>query len=176
MNKFTRILSITHEQDVDGIFSGAILKNTFRNTLVLLTNHGYKNMKRAADILERNVAQSKRSGMVVFSDLSLNNTAEAQVIGRECSNAKQCGWEIVWLDHHCWNKEIIEMVQSFAKLILATEHEQKCAAELVYHQFARGRTACRRAAEFAHIFDFRLPGVQKLPPLPEIYRLLQEYV
>ena len=68
-------------------------------------------------------------------------------------------------------------VQSFAKLILSTEHEQKCAAELVYHEFAEGRTGCRRVVEFAHIIDFRLPGVQNLSPLPEIiayYRILPD--
>ncbi|MDQ3838076.1 MAG: DHHA1 domain-containing protein [Thermoproteota archaeon] len=177
MNKFTRIFCITHEQDVDGLFCGAILKNTFRNTLVFLTNHSYENMKKAADVLERNVAQSKRFGTVVFSDLSLNNTVEADIIGRSCLNAKQRGWEIVWLDHHNWNEEIIKRVQSFAKLILSAEHEQKCAAELVYNHFAKGRTACRRAAELAHIIDFRLPGVQQLPPLAEIiayYRIMSD--
>jgi oligoribonuclease NrnB/cAMP/cGMP phosphodiesterase (DHH superfamily) len=177
VNKSTRIFSITHEQDVDGLFCGAILKNAFRNTLVFLTNRGYKNMKKAADLLERNVAQSKRPGTVVISDLSLNSKAEAEAIGRSCLNAKQYGWEIVWLDHHCWNEEMIKRVQSFAKLILSTEHEQKCAAELVYHEFAKGRTGCRRAAEFARINDFRLPGVQNLSPLPEIiayYRILPD--
>jgi oligoribonuclease NrnB/cAMP/cGMP phosphodiesterase (DHH superfamily) len=59
-------------------------------------------------------------------------------------------------------------VQSFSKLILSPEHEQKCAAELVCQQFAKDRTACRRMAEFAHIVDFRLPDVHNLPPLPEI--------
>jgi oligoribonuclease NrnB/cAMP/cGMP phosphodiesterase (DHH superfamily) len=177
VNKSTRIFSITHEQDVDGLFCGAILKNAFRNTLVFLTNRGYKNMKKAADLLERNVAQSKRPGTVVISDLSLNSKAEAEAIGRSCLNAKQFGWEIVWLDHHYWSEEMIKRVQSFAKLILSTEQEQKCAAELVYHEFAKGRTGCRRAAEFARINDFRLPGVQNLSPLPEIiayYRILPD--
>jgi uncharacterized protein len=177
VNKSTRIFSITHEQDVDGLFCGAILKNAFRNTLVFLTNHGYRNMKKAADLLERNVARSRRPGTVVISDLSLNSKAEAEAIGTSCLNAKQYGWEIVWLDHHYWSEEMIKRVQSFAKLILSTEHEQKCAAELVYHEFAKGRTGCRRAAEFAHIIDFRLPGVQNLSPLPEIiayYRVLPD--
>jgi oligoribonuclease NrnB/cAMP/cGMP phosphodiesterase (DHH superfamily) len=78
-------------------------------------------------------------GTVVISDLSLNSKDEAEAIGESCLNAKQYGWEIVWLDHHYWSEEMIKRVQSFAKLILSTEHEQKCAAELVYHQFAKGR-------------------------------------
>ena len=40
--------------------------------------------------------------------------------------------------------------------------------ELVCQQFAKDRTACKRMAEFAHIVDFRLPGIHDLPPLAEI--------
>ena len=124
MNKSTRIFSITHEQDVDGLFCGAILKNAFRNTLVFLTNHGYRNMKKAADLLERNVAQSRRPGTVVISDLSLNSKAEAEAIGTSCLNAKQYGWEIVWLDHHYWSEEMIK-IENVSKGVFWTEDLQE---------------------------------------------------
>ena len=166
--KSNRIFSITHEQDVDGLFCAAILKNTFRNTLVFLTNHGHQNMKRVADVLATNVTRSKKSGTIIFSDLSINSLEDVDTIEKSSFKAKEYGWNIVWLDHHYWNEEIKKRVQSFSKLILSPEHEQKCAAELVYQQFAKDRTACRRMAEFAHIVDFRLPGVHNLPPLPEI--------
>jgi uncharacterized protein len=166
--KFNRIFSITHEQDVDGLFCAAILKNTFRNTLVFLTNHGHQNVKRVADVLATNVMRSKKSGTIIFSDLSINSLEDVDTIEKSSLKAKEYGWNIVWLDHHYWNEEIKKRVQSFSKLILSPEHEQKCAAELVYQQFAKDRTACRRMAEFAHIVDFRLPGVHNLPPLPEI--------
>jgi uncharacterized protein len=166
--KSNRIFSITHEQDVDGLFCAAILKNTFRNTLVFLTNHGHQNMKRVADILATNVTRSKKSGTIILSDLSINSLEDVDTIEKSSSKAKEYGWNIVWLDHHYWNEEIKKRVQSFSKLILSPEHEQKCAAELVYQQFAKDRTACRRMAEFAHTVDFRLPSVHNLSPLPEI--------
>jgi uncharacterized protein len=166
--KSNRIFSITHEQDVDGLFCAAILKNTFRNTLVFLTNHGHQNMKRVADVLATNVTRSKKSGTIIFSDLSINSLEDVDTIEKSSFKAKEYGWNIVWLDHHYWNEETKKRVQSFSKLILSPEHEQKCAAELVYQQFAKDRTACRRMAEFAHVVDFRLPGVHNLPPLPEI--------
>ena len=50
-----RILSITHEQDVDGLFCGAILKNAFPDTFIFLTNYGLENMKRTADVIKFNV-------------------------------------------------------------------------------------------------------------------------
>jgi oligoribonuclease NrnB/cAMP/cGMP phosphodiesterase (DHH superfamily) len=163
-----RILSITHEQDVDGLFCAAILKNTFRNALVFLTNHGHQNMKRVADVLAINVTRSKKPGTIIFSDLSINSLEDVDTIEKSSFKAKEYGWDIVWLDHHYWDEETKKIVQSFSKLILSPEHEQKCAAELVWQQFAKDRTACRRMAEFAHIVDFRLPGVHSLPPLPEI--------
>lgn len=168
MNKTTRIFSITHEQDVDGLFCAAILKNAFRNTLVFLTNHGHQNAKKVAEVLEKNVAKSKKPGTIVFSDLSINSTEDVNEIEESSVKAKEYGWDLIWLDHHYWNEEIKSRVRSFANLILSPEHEQRCAAELVYQQFAKDRTACRRMAEFAHIVDFRLPGIQKLSPLPEI--------
>ena len=67
--KSDRIFSITHEQDVDGLFCGAILKNALRNTLVFLTNHGHQNMKKVADVLEINVTRSQKPGVIIFSDL-----------------------------------------------------------------------------------------------------------
>jgi hypothetical protein len=50
----------------------------------------------------------------------------------------------------------------------------KCTAELVYEKFAKNRRTCERIDKFAHIVDFRLPEVYKLPLLPEIsyYRSL----
>ena len=68
-----RILSITHEQDVDGLFCGAILKNAFPDTLVFLTNYGHANMKRAADVIKFNVNRSSKSGIIVVSDLAFNS-------------------------------------------------------------------------------------------------------
>ena len=68
-----RILCITHEQDVDGLFCGAILKNAFPDTLVFLTNYGHENIKRIADVIRFNVNRSSKSGTIVISDLALNN-------------------------------------------------------------------------------------------------------
>jgi len=106
MNKTTRIFSITHEQDVDGLFCGAILKNAFRNTLVFLTNHSHQNAKKVAEVLEKNVAKSKKPGTIVFSDLSISSTEDVNEIEESSVKAKEYGWDLIWLDHHYWNEEI----------------------------------------------------------------------
>src|SRR6185437_8179800 len=173
-----RILSITHEQDVDGLFCGAILKNAFPDTLVFLTNYGHANMKRAADVIKFNVNRSSKSGTIVVSDLALNSDLDINPIEEAAIQSKSKGWDFVWLDHHSWQESIRRRIESIATLILSDDREQKCASELVLQNFAlKKRTACKRMATFAHIYDFRLPEVSTLPPLPEIitfYRSLPE--
>lgn len=98
-----RILSITHEQDVDGLFCGAILKNAFPDTLVFLTNYGHANMKRAADVIKFNVNRSSKSGIIVVSDLALNSDLDINPIEEAAIQSKSKGWDFVWLDHHSWH-------------------------------------------------------------------------
>ena len=173
-----RILSITHEQDVDGLFCGAILKNAFPDTFIFLTNYGRENMKRTADVIKFNVCRSRKSGTIVVSDLSLNNNLDIKPIEEAATQSKRNGWDLVWLDHHSWQEEIKRRVESFATLILSADREQKCASELVVENFGlKKRTACERMAKFAHIVDFRLVEISTLPPLPEIitfYRSLPD--
>jgi oligoribonuclease NrnB/cAMP/cGMP phosphodiesterase (DHH superfamily) len=167
--KRKRILSITHGQDVDGLFCGAILKNAFPDTLVFLTNYGYENMLRVADIIKFNVARSSKSGTIVLSDLAVNSHTDVEPLEDAAIQLKSYGWTLIWIDHHSWHEEVRRRVESFATLILSEDKEQKCASEIVLENFdLKKRTACERMAKFAHIVDFRLPQVHSLPPLPEM--------
>ncbi|HET6799086.1 MAG TPA: DHH family phosphoesterase [Nitrososphaeraceae archaeon] len=167
MTNTKRILSLTHEQDVDGLFSSAILKNAFPDTLVFLTNYGHKNMQRAATIIKFNVSRSRKNGTIVITDLGIDDIEDIKPIEDAAVDARNYGWDFVWLDHHVWSEEIKNRVQSFASLILSKD-EMKCTAELVHETFAKNRRTCEKIAKFAHIVDFRLSEVHKLPPLPEL--------
>jgi uncharacterized protein len=167
MTNTKRILSLTHEQDVDGLFSSAILKNAFPDTLVFLTNYGHKNMQRAATIIKFNVSRSRKNGTIVITDLGIDDIEDIKPIEDAAVDARNYGWEFVWLDHHVWSEEIKNRVKSFASLILSKD-EMKCTAELVHETFAKNRRTCEKIAKFAHIVDFRLSEVHKLPPLPEL--------
>ena len=59
--KKERILSITHQQDIDGLFCGAILKNAFPDTFVYLTNYGYRNIISIANTIDTNTIKSKKT-------------------------------------------------------------------------------------------------------------------
>jgi oligoribonuclease NrnB/cAMP/cGMP phosphodiesterase (DHH superfamily) len=165
-----RVLSITHQQDVDGLFCGAILKNAFPDTLVHLTNYGYNNMMQVSKTIEDSVSKSKKKGIVIISDLSIDNLREVEPIEIAAGKAKESGWRFLWVDHHYWKEDIMKKVESFATLILSKDEEQKCAAELICQALNIKRTACQRMAKLAHNVDFGLDELKNPPPLPEIIR------
>jgi oligoribonuclease NrnB/cAMP/cGMP phosphodiesterase (DHH superfamily) len=114
MTSNKRILSLTHEQDVDGLFSAAILKNTFPDTLVFLTNYGHKNMQRAATIIKSNVARSSKKGTIIISDLGIDGAQHIDLMKDAAIEARNYGWDFVWIDHHVWSEEIKKKVGSFS--------------------------------------------------------------
>ena len=168
--KKDRILSITHQQDIDGLFCGAILKNAFPDTFVHLTNYGYNNMSQATKIIQDTVSKSRKKGIIIITDLYIDSPEEVSLLEVAATKAKEAGWRFVWLDHHFWNESIRERVESFANLKISKDQELKCAAELLCETFEIKRTACQRMKKFAHAVDFRTPEITKLPPLPEIIR------
>jgi oligoribonuclease NrnB/cAMP/cGMP phosphodiesterase (DHH superfamily) len=133
-------------------------------------------MKKVAEVIKYNVNRSSKSGTIVVSDLALNNDLDVKPIEEAANESKSKGWNLVWLDHHSWPKQIRTRTESIANLILSEDQKQKCASELVVENFdLRKRTACQRMANFAHIVDFRLPEISTLPPMPEIITFYRSF-
>ncbi len=169
-SKNHRILSITHQQDIDGLFCGAILKNTFPDTFVYLTNYGYNNMLKIANTIENNTSKSTKGGTIIISDLSADSIREIEYIRNAFSKAKDHGWSLIWIDHHFWRPEVIEMVRTFATPIVSSDSKFKCASEMICDELNIKRTACIRMAKFAHAADFRTEDLNTFPPLPELVK------
>ena len=165
-----KVLSITHQQDVDGLFCGAILKNAFPDTMVHLTNYGYSNMVQVSKTIENSVSKSKKKGIIIISDLSVDDVKDVEPIEIAAGKANSSGWRFLWIDHHFWNEPVRKKVESFATLILSKDGDRKCAAELICETLNIKRTACQRMAKFAHNADFGLNEIKNPPPLQEIIR------
>lgn len=88
-----KILSITHEQGIDGLFSGAILKNAFPKTLVFLTNYGHENMNRIANIIKFNASRS--SGTIVVSDMAINNDLDVKLMEEAAMESRSYVWDFL---------------------------------------------------------------------------------
>jgi oligoribonuclease NrnB/cAMP/cGMP phosphodiesterase (DHH superfamily) len=112
-----RIFSITHEQNVDGLFCRAILKNAFSGTLVFLTNYGHKNIE-SCHRNQFNVSRSSKSGTIIISDLGIDSVEDIKPIKNTAVNARNYGWDFLWLHHHVWSEKI-KKSGVFASLILS---------------------------------------------------------
>ena len=64
-------LIFSHEQDVDGLFSAAVLRMVYPQSEVILTNYGFQNMLTLKNKI-LSFMQSRNSGMIIISDIGIN--------------------------------------------------------------------------------------------------------
>jgi uncharacterized protein len=65
-------LVFSHEQDVDGLFSAAILKMTYPQAEVILTNYGFENMVAIKNKI-LSFTRSYGSGTIIIADIGVNH-------------------------------------------------------------------------------------------------------
>jgi oligoribonuclease NrnB/cAMP/cGMP phosphodiesterase (DHH superfamily) len=162
------IIIISHESDVDGVFSAAIALERFPQGRVFFTSYGKENFRRVFELVYREVLASSSKGLVIFTDLGLNEDL-VETITELFSFLQSNSWEVLWIDHHPWPTKSIELFNSkvgMTKLVLDNSGI-KCAAELVYDYLLPGNNKAKLLASIAHTSDFLLND-QIYPPLPEL--------
>lgn len=163
-----KVIIVSHESDVDGVFSAAIALQRYSQGKVFFTSYGKENFSRIFDLIYREVLELSSKGLVIFSDLGLNEEL-IEIVSELFSFLRSNCWEVLWIDHHPWPTKSIELFNSeikTRKLVLDNSGE-KCAAELVYDYLLPGNIKARQLASIAHTSDFLLND-QIYPPLPEL--------
>ena len=74
----SNFLVFSHEQDVDGLFSAAVLKITYPQSEVMFTNYGFQNML-ALKYRILSFTKSSTSGTIIISDIGINNESHLPV-------------------------------------------------------------------------------------------------
>lgn len=159
---------VSHESDVDGVFSAAIVLQRYPQGRIFFTSYGKENLIRVFNLVYNEVLGSSSRGMIIFTDLGLNEEL-IEMVTELFSFLRANSWEILWIDHHPWPSKSIELFQGeqgISKLVLDNSGT-KCAAELVYEYFLPGNNKARLLASIAHSSDFLLKD-QIYPPLPEL--------
>jgi oligoribonuclease NrnB/cAMP/cGMP phosphodiesterase (DHH superfamily) len=152
MKRNTSLLSISHDKDVDGLNSSAIVwryaKSKGLEFSVVLTDYG------AFEQVFSAVAQ-RRNTLIVVTDLGIDETTQDAVIGY-LSRAIAQGCRIVWLDHHQWSEKSIKALLSLPnKPVLKINHDF-CASEIAYKVLMPRDEICEELASIAHDTDFNL--------------------
>jgi oligoribonuclease NrnB/cAMP/cGMP phosphodiesterase (DHH superfamily) len=136
------IISITHEHDLDGLGSQAILKRFFdRENEELILNFAQK-VKNSLE---------KSPEKLIITDLGFNQ--EFLEVFKVLKKASEKGTMIFWFDHHIVDKEVKEEIKDFCKIYI--NDTSRCAAEIVQNYILPDDDIAKKIAALAHDSDFK---------------------
>jgi uncharacterized protein len=169
MNNSNNFLIFSHEQDVDGLFSAAVLRMVYPQSEVILTNYGYQNMLAVKNKI-LSFTQSHDSGTVIISDIGVNYESYPPVY-EALSTSKRRGFSNIWIDHHVWPEGMKEKFSAICEMLLRSETEigsnvvKKCATEICIERFAPASAYAKTLGCIAHRTDFPESVRFPIPPL-----------
>ena len=150
--KLKSLLSISHDKDVDGLSSAAIVwryaKSKNMDFSVMLTDYG------SFEQVFSKVAK-RRDTLVIITDLSVDDSL-LDVISDSLSRATSQGCRVVWLDHHRWNDRAVSTIQSLPNSPVLKVNHEYCAAEIAYRVLMPRDAISGELARIAHDTDFNL--------------------
>ncbi len=161
--RITSLLSISHDKDVDGVTSAAIVwryaKAKGLDFNVILTDYG------SFDQIFSNVAK-RRNALIIVTDLGMDETV-LEIVNAGLTQAISNGCRIVWLDHHQWSDKAIKSILSHEnKPILKVNHEY-CAAEITHKVLMPRDDVSAELAKIAHDTDFNLREIESASALTD---------
>ncbi|WP_458718767.1 DHH family phosphoesterase [Candidatus Nitrosocosmicus sp. R] len=168
---------VTHESDVDGVFSASIALMRYPQSKLVFSSYGKDNFLRISDLIYKEVVSSQGKGLVIFTDLGLNDESISP-ISDTFSFLMSNSWSVLWIDHHPWSECALNLFDKNKALQLVLDRGgNKCASELMYEHLLYGNDRAKQLASIAHTSDYLLKD-QDIPPLPELivyYRTLSNF-
>jgi uncharacterized protein len=168
---------VSHESDVDGVFSASIALIRYPQSKLIFSSYGKDNFLRISDLIYKEVVASHGNGLVIFTDLGLNDELISS-ISDIFSFLKSNSWSVLWIDHHPWSESALNLFHNDKALQLILDRGgNKCASELIYEHLLYGNNRAKQLASIAHTSDYLLKD-QDIPPLPELivyYRTLSNF-
>jgi uncharacterized protein len=169
-----RVIIFSHESDLDGLLSAAIVLIRYPQARIVFLNYGAESFMKMRGFIESATHSSKEQGIIIISDLGLNSDASLIDTCKETFLvAKKNNWNIVWIDHHPWPQVAIEGIEPLADLVLDNTCT-KCAAELIYEKYLLGNLLAEKLASLAHTMDY-FTNDQYLTPTSELIRYYHNF-
>ena len=148
------IVSITHEHDLDGLGSQAIIKRYFNLNQEIHPDEIRCFYAHYIDFVEKvsNILDSKSlPSHLIISDIGFNE--DFVDLFSVFKNAKKQGCKILWFDHHIVDDLIKEKIRNL--VYIYSNDTKKCAAEIVKDYYLPDDSIASKIAEFARDTDFR---------------------
>jgi len=148
------IVSITHEHDLDGLGSQAIIQRYFNlnqeihpDEIRCFYAHYIDFVEKISIILDSEALPSQ----LIISDIGFNEDFVG--LFSVFKNAKKQGCKISWFDHHIVDDLIKEKLRNLVHIY--SNDTKKCAAEIIKDYYLPDDPIASKIAEFARDTDFR---------------------
>ena len=162
-----KTIIISHESDVDGIFSASIALMRFPQAKTFFTSYGKENFLRISEILYKEIITTQESGQVIISDLGLNDDM-IDLFKEIFIFLKSNQWSITWIDHHPWSETAINSaIEGGSVHLILDKTEKQCASDLMYNTYLKDNSVAEWLSKLAHTSDFFTKDME-IPPLPEL--------
>ena len=148
------IVSITHEHDLDGLGSQAIIKRHLDFSSVILKKNVIYEFATYVDFVEKIRAildTDKIPSQLIISDIGFNDSFEELFSYFETAITRGC--KISWFDHHIVDDLIKERLRNLIDTYV--NDPKRCAAEIVKDFYLPGDDISNNIAKFARDTDFR---------------------
>jgi len=148
------IVSITHELDLDGLGSQAIIKRYFtyfNKEKAQEMKLYYAHYTNFIDIVKEIINDVPlQQGQFIISDIGFNDDFRELFPLFVQWKAKDC--KIFWFDHHIIDKNNEEELQKLLELYL--NDPKRCSAEIVKDYYLPNDSVAKKIAEFSRDIDF----------------------
>ena len=148
------IVSITHEHDLDGIGSQAIIKRHLDLTLEIPNAEITYKFATYVDFVQEIQAiliSDRIPSQLIISDIGFNDSFEELFTYFETAKTRGC--EISWFDHHIVDDRIKKKLRNLIHIY--SNDPERCAAEIVKDFYLPNDTIANKIAKFARDTDFR---------------------
>ena len=167
-----KVIIISHESDLDGLYSAAIGLLRYPQATTIFLGYGTENFQKLGNFVDAATRYSPERGLIIIADLGLNDDL-IETCKQIFSEAVRNGWKILWVDHHPWSQQAIDALKPLVEIVLDTSGS-KCAADLMYENLLPGNKLANTLAGMAHTMDFFTKD-QYLTPISEIVRYYQTF-
>jgi oligoribonuclease NrnB/cAMP/cGMP phosphodiesterase (DHH superfamily) len=133
----SRVICLSHREDVDGLSSAALIKAAFKAKSIILVD--YSNLISNLQKLIESMSSSESESEPVFDrvficDLGLSKKNEKNfidILGRLISK----GCKVTYIDHHDLNREVAAALKRLGVVLVHSSEE--CTSILVYNKYKR---------------------------------------
>jgi oligoribonuclease NrnB/cAMP/cGMP phosphodiesterase (DHH superfamily) len=136
------------------MYSASVALMKYPRAKLSFYNYGLKNFRKMFDYIKNESKKSKK-GLVIISDLGINDEQVYTLAIDAIHYLKQRQWSVLWVDHHPWQKKFLG---SFRKIgtLYHDSSGRKCSTEIMYEKLMRKDKIAEQLKLIAHSSDFMI--------------------